>query len=292
MHLLLTNDDGVAAPGLVALKQALAPLGEITVVAPSRNYSAAGHRKTMHKPLRLDEGQLLDGSPAWVCSGAPSDCVALALLGFVKRKVDLVVSGINPNANLGQDVTYSGTVTAALEAAIAGRPGLAVSMDARAPGDLERGAAQAASLVRTLLRRGLPPRTVLNINLPAAPEAKGVRITRQGWRIYRDRLIERLDPRGKPYYWIGGEPPTGEPEVEGTDFWALAQGYISITPLKPDLTAYEAIPLMEAWEFEVPAANGTPAAPDGRRQAGLRAGSAWTSADFDASQDNDPVPGA
>lgn len=115
-HILITNDDGIGAPGLLALRQALAPLGTITVVAPSRNYSAAGHRKTMHKPLRIDETQLSDGSAAWVCSGAPSDCVALALLGFVKEKVDLVISGINPTPNLGQDVTYSGTVTAAIEA--------------------------------------------------------------------------------------------------------------------------------------------------------------------------------
>src|SRR5512143_3821963 len=108
MHILLTNDDGVSAPGLLALKQALQPLGTVTVVAPSRNYSAAGHRKTRHKPLRIDAGQLMDGAPAWVCSGVPSDCVALALLGFVKEKIDLVVSGINPHANLGQDITYSG----------------------------------------------------------------------------------------------------------------------------------------------------------------------------------------
>src|SRR3990172_4619794 len=137
MHILLTNDDGVGAPGLLALKQALAPLGKVTIVAPSRNYSAAGHRKTMHKPLRIDETQLSDGSPVWVCSGAPSDCVALALLGFVKEKVDLVVSGINPHHNLGQDVTYSGTVTAAIEAVIAGVPGMAVSTEARSPADFE-----------------------------------------------------------------------------------------------------------------------------------------------------------
>ncbi len=259
MHILLTNDDGVSAPGLLALKQALAPLGRVTVVAPSRNYSAAGHRKTMHKPLRIDETQLSDGSPAWVCSGAPSDCVALALLGFVKEKIDLVVSGINPHPNLGQDVTYSGTVTAAIEAVIAGRPGMAVSTatggalaatggalaEARSSGDFEIAAQAAARLVAMIAQHGLPSNTLLNVNVPPAP-IKGVRVTRQGWRVYRDELVERRDPRGRPYYWIGGERPGGIAE-EGTDFWALEQGYVSVTPLQLDLTAYNAMGAVEAW---------------------------------------------
>ena len=245
MHILITNDDGIGAPGLLALRQALASLGKITVVAPSRNYSAAGHRKTMHKPLRIDETQLSDGSAAWVCSGAPSDCVALALLGFVKEKVDLVVSGINPTPNLGQDVTYSGTVTAAIEAVIAGVPGIAVSTEAASPADYESAAQAAARVVEVALRRGLPANTLLNINVPPAP-IKGLRVTRQGWRVYRDELVERHDPRGRPYYWIGGEMPGGVPE-EGTDFWALEQGYVSVTPLQLDLTAYKTIPVVEAW---------------------------------------------
>jgi 5'-nucleotidase len=247
MHILLTNDDGVNAPGLLALKQALEPLGNITVVAPSRNYSAAGHRKTMHKPLRLDETQLADGSLAWVCSGAPSDCVALALLGFVKEKVDLVVSGINPHYNIGQDLTYSGTVTAALEAAIAGVPGLAVSTEAHTPADFEKTAHVAARVARAIERYHLPAKTLLNVNVPEAHVA-GTRITRQGWRVYRDVLVERYDPRGKPYYWIGGEMPTGRSD-EGTDFWALEQGCVSITPLQLDLTAYTAIPVLEKWDL-------------------------------------------
>jgi 5'-nucleotidase len=246
MHLLLTNDDGVSAPGLLALKQGLEPLGRITVIAPSRNYSAAGHRKTMHKPLRLDETQLPDGSPAWVCSGAPSDCVALALLGFIKEKVDLVVSGINTHPNLGQDVTYSGTVTAAIEAVIAGVPGLAVSAELGTPPDYAPAARIAAALAAAVARHGLPPHTLLNVNVPSA--IKGVRITRQGWRVYRDELVERLDPRGKPYYWIGGEAPSGRAE-EGTDFWALDQGYVSVTPLHLDLTAHHVISLLEQWEL-------------------------------------------
>jgi 5'-nucleotidase len=250
MHILLTNDDGISAPGLLALKQALQPLGKITVVAPSRNYSAAGHRKTMHKPLRIDETLLSDDSPAWVCSGAPSDCVALALLGFVKEKVDLVVCGINPHHNLGQDVTYSGTVTAAIEAVIAGIPGMAVSTEAQSPADFETTARAAARLVEALVRHGAPANTLLNVNVPPAP-IKGLRITRQGLRVYRDELVERRDPRGRPYYWIGGERPTGVME-EGTDFWAVEHGYLSITPLQLDLTAYAAIPALEQWQIELP----------------------------------------
>ena len=250
MHILLTNDDGIGAPGLLALKQARQPLGKITVVAPSRNYSAAGHRKTMHKPLRIDETLLSDDSPAWVCSGAPSDCVALALLGFVKEKVDLVVCGINPHHNLGQDVTYSGTVTAAIEAVIAGIAGMAVSTEAQSPADFETTARAAARLVEALVRHGAPANTLLNVNVPPAP-IKGLRITRQGLRVYRDELVERRDPRGRPYYWIGGERPTGVME-EGTDFWAVEHGYLSITPLQLDLTAYQAIPALEQWQIELP----------------------------------------
>jgi len=246
MHLLLTNDDGINAPGLLALKQALEHLGKVTVVAPSRNYSAAGHRKTMHKPLRMDETILTDGSAAWVCSGAPSDCVALALLGFIKEKVDLVVSGINPHHNVGQDVTYSGTVTAALEAVIAGVAGMAVSTEAGSPPDYQAAAQVASRLAAAIARHGLPPNTLLNVNVPPAGQVTGLRITRQGWRVYRDELVERLDPRGKPYYWIGGEMPTGRADV-GTDFWALEQGYVSITPLQPDLTAYQVMDTLEKW---------------------------------------------
>ena len=244
MHILLTNDDGVNAPGLFTLKQALSPLGKVTVVAPSRNYSAAGHRKTLHKPLRLDEGWLGDGSPAWVCSGAPSDCVALALLGFIKEKLNLVVSGINPLPNLGQDLTYSGTVTAALEALIAGVPGVAVSTVSGASANLESAAQITLQIIQAFSQSSPLPKTVLNVNVPAGANIKGQKMTRLGQSVYRDVLVERLDPRNKPYYWIGGEIPTGV-EAEGTDFWALANGYVSITPLQLDLTDYKLMPKLE-----------------------------------------------
>lgn len=246
MHLLLTNDDGVHAPGLLALKRALESLGTLTIIAPSRNYSASGHRKTLHKPLRLEHTHLADDTPAWACSGAPSDGVALALLGFVKEKIDLVVSGINPNANIGQDLTYSGTVTAAMEAVIAGVPGIAISANgARKLADYAPAVEAVQTVVKQVAEHGLPAGVLLNVNAPIAPAA-GWRVTRQGRRVYRDVLVTRADPRGLPYYWIGGEEPTGE-LIEGTDFWALSQGYISVTPLQLDLTAHAALPLLAEW---------------------------------------------
>jgi len=251
-HILVTNDDGVTAPGLLALATALRPLGRVTVLAPDKNWSASGHVKTLERPLRVRQTQLADGSPAWCSDGAPSDCVALALLGFIREKIDVVVSGINPNANIGHDVTYSGTVTAALEAAIAGVNGVAVSLDRPEDlqGQVEYGPAAriAAGVVAQLFRHGLPAEVVLNINIPYGndDEIRGTRITRQGLRIYRDELLRREDPRGRPYYWIGGETPTGVVEA-GTDFGAIKEGYVSITPLQLDLTAHSRMEELINW---------------------------------------------
>jgi 5'-nucleotidase len=200
----------------------------------------------MHRPLRVKEIVLLDGTNAWSSDGAPSDCVALALLGFIPEKIDLVVSGINPNANIGHDVTYSGTVTAAMEAAIGGVAGIAFSLHApeEAQGSLDyRPAARVASrIVSTLTRDGQISDLLLNVNIPYLPDdqIRGILITRQGLRVYRDRLDRRIDPRGKPYYWIGGDAPTAIPD-EGTDFGALEQGYVSITPLHLDLTDFSSL---------------------------------------------------
>jgi len=254
MHILVTNDDGVNAPGILALAQEMRRLGDVTVLAPDRNWSASGHVKTMHRPLRVKEVLLEDGTLAYASDGAPSDCVALALLGFIEKEIDIIVSGINPNANLGHDVTYSGTVTAAMEAAIWGRPGIAVSLDSPENhlGTLDYGPAArvACRVVEKIFQHRLPRKTLLNINVPyLADEAlKGFLITRLGLRVYRDKLERRLDPRGKPYYWIGGQPPTGVPE-EGTDFGALAGGYISITPLQLDLTARDSMEEIRSWEW-------------------------------------------
>jgi 5'-nucleotidase len=250
-HILVTNDDGVTAPGLLALAQAMCELGDVTVLAPDRNWSASGHVKTMHRPMRVKEVQLDDGTTALASDGAPSDCVALALLGLVEKEIDLVVSGINPNANIGHDVTYSGTVTAAMEAVIWDVPGMAFSLDSpdNHLGTIDYGPAArfAREIVATLLNAGFPDETVLNVNVPCLPEQeiKGLQITRQGLRVYRDKLVRREDPRGRPYYWIGGEAPTGIRE-NGTDFGALKSGYVSVTPLHLDLTAHQA---MDALRF-------------------------------------------
>lgn len=255
MHILVTNDDGVQAPGLLALAQAMRQLGEVTVLAPDHNWSASGHVKTMERPLRVRETRLADGSPALMSDGAPSDCVALALLGVIPHRPELVVSGINPYANLGHDVTYSGTVTAAMEAVIGGVPGIAFSTNSEilGQGDPDYGcvAQRALQVARVVLERGLPPGVLLSANLPCLPDEafKGFMPTRQGLRVYRDRLDARKDPRGRPYYWIGGEAPSGV-EEDGTDIGALAAGYAAITPLQLDLTAYQALEMLKGWEWE------------------------------------------
>lgn len=201
----------------------------------------------------MRETVLADGSPALASDGAPSDCVALGVMGLLADPVDLVVSGINPNANVGQDMTYSGTVTAAMEAVIAGIPGVAFSLDRpyRQQGEVEYGTAAgvARRVIQLLTGHPLPPTALFNVNIPHLPDdqIRGYRVTRQGRRIYNNELVSRTDPRGYPYYWIGGKPPTGIAE-DGTDFGALAAGYVSITPLHLDLTDHALIERMRTWE--------------------------------------------
>ena len=251
LHILVTNDDGVDAPGLVALQKALQGVGEITVFAPDHNWSAAGHTRTMHKPLRVNQTTLPEGTLAYTTTGAPSDCVALAILGILDHHPDLVVSGINQGANVGHDVTYSGTVAAAMEAVIFGIPALAVSLDSYQSHDFAYAARFAARLAKLVLERGLLPDTFLNVNVPAVPQAEiaDVKITRLGKRVYSDKLVERQDPRGRNYYWIGGEPPSGVPE-EGTDIWALANNHISVTSLHLDMTEYQMMEDLKRWGLE------------------------------------------
>ncbi len=254
-NILVTNDDGVLAPGLLALAQEMRHLGKVTILAPDRNWSGGGHVKTLDRALRVREFHLEDGSQGFGSDGAPSDCVALGTLGYFKERFDLVVSGINVGANLGHDVTYSGTVTAAMEAVIAGVPGVAVSLEVPegyvGAIDFQPAACAARMVVQNVLANGLPPETLLNVNVPflKAEEIRGFRITRQGLRVYHSRLDERTDPRGRPYYWIGGDAPTGVPE-SGTDVGALADGYISVTPLQLDLTAYRAISDLNTWNWQ------------------------------------------
>jgi 5'-nucleotidase len=255
MHILVTNDDGVTAPGLLALVQAARKLGDVSVLAPDRNWSGGGHVKTLDRPLRIKEVNLADGSQALASDGAPSDCVALALLGFFPSKIDLVVSGINPMPNLGHDVTYSGTVTAAMEAVIWSVPAIAFSLDSNENHlgllDYEPAAQVVYDIIETVSNNRLPSGILLNVNIPyrSSEEIKGIRTTRQGLRVYRDRLDQRVDPRGRPYFWIGGDAPTGIPE-DGTDVGALSEGYVSVTPLQLDLTAFPAMHMINSWRWQ------------------------------------------
>lgn len=251
-HILVTNDDGVGAPGIDALATALGRVARVTVIAPDRNWSASGHVKTMHRPLRVREGRLAGGAPVLVTDGAPSDAIALGLLGVVPDPVDMVIAGINRGGNFGHDITYSGTVTAAMEGVIGGLPAFAISLDTYMEGaDYAIAADFAAYLAQVVARRGLPDGVVLNVNVPnlSSCEIQGVRVTRMGRRVYRDALVVREDPSGIPYYWIGGDAPTGIME-DGTDFTAIAQGYISVTPIHLDFTAYDLLQPLVGWSFE------------------------------------------
>ncbi len=248
--LLVTNDDGVHAPGLLALVQAMRTLGEVGVIAPASNQSAIGHKKTLFQDIAIHEAELADGTPAQAVASSPADCIALAALGLTRWPPRLVVSGINRGANMGQDVTYSGTVTAALEATICGVPAVAVSLDNRQADTVEAYATAAqiaVQVVRAVIERGLPPLTILNLNVPAGDQIKGLRLTRQGVRVYRDQL-----EREGNIVRIVGEEPTGLLEEEGTDMWAVHQGYASLTPIDLDLTAHRFIADLAAWDIALP----------------------------------------
>jgi 5'-nucleotidase len=247
-HILITNDDGVHAPGLLALAQALRSVAHVSILAPHRNWSVSGHNKTMNKPLRVWSVTLADDSDALTTDGGPSDCVVLATRGLLAEQVDLVISGINNRPNLGNDITYSGTVAAAMEATIAGFPALAISAEEGEPRHWDAAAQVAARIATKVLQNGgLPRETLLNINVPNLPESglKGWQITRLGQRRYHDELLVRQDSDGRPYYWIGGEAPTSILEP-GTDVQALAHGYVSITPLHLDMTHHQVLDAMGA----------------------------------------------
>jgi 5'-nucleotidase len=254
MHILITNDDGVQAPGILALAQALREIAQVTVFAPNRSWSTAGHSKTLHRPLRAHEVTLEDGATAFTTDGSPSDCVGLAVLGMVKEPIDLVVSGINNVSNMGDDLTYSGTITAAMEGVVSGIPSIAVSLDGpQKPidvNDFRTAANIARQVVQQVAIRGLPPGILLSVNVPFLPaeQIKGFRITHLGKRDYHDVLVSREDPRGHPYYWIGGSAPTSIHE-EGSDVTAVRDGYVSITPLHLDLTAYHLMDNLNQWNW-------------------------------------------
>ncbi len=252
MRILLTNDDGVQADGLFALHQALSQIGDVTVVAPERQQSATGHAITLHKPLRMSPVRLRDGSPAFASNGTPSDCATLGIYEAMGGDVDLVVSGINHGPNLGWDIHYSGTVSAAIEAAIIGKPSFAVSVASwDADIDWKPAADLAAKLARWLAAHPLPPNTILNVNAPNLPaaELQGVRVTTQGRRQYVDRIEKRADPLGRPYFWLGGSLAEEAAGAEaGSDVRAVAAGCLSITPIHLDMTAYALLPTLTEWD--------------------------------------------
>ncbi len=240
--ILATNDDGIHAQGLGALAEALGSLGEVYVVAPDREQSAVGHALTLHRPLRVDRL----GERRFAVNGTPSDCVNLGVLGLLPEPPVLVVSGINHGSNLGDDVTYSGTVSAAMEGTLLGVPSMAVSQAEGDPAGFEVAGRVARLVAARVLVEGLPAKTLLNVNLPRG-EVRGIRMTRLGHRVYREKVVQEVDPRGRPYFWIGAGPPEWQ-EDEASDIAAVHAGLASVTPLHLDLTHFGALGRMSEWE--------------------------------------------
>src|SRR5882724_2250390 len=244
-RILLTNDDGIHSDGLIKLEEALKQIGDVYVVAPAAEMSGASHSLTLARPLRIRQ---LD-ERHWAVDGTPTDCVTLALNKILpeNERPDICVSGINHGGNLGDDATYSGTVAGALEATILGIPGLALSLVAREHFDFTQAAAFGVIAARKVLEEGLPEGALLNINIPPG-EIKGIKVTRQGIKNARPVITEHIDPRGKPYFWIGEEYFNSN-SAEGTDYQAIESGYISVTPLKSDMTDHRALTAIESWNF-------------------------------------------
>ena len=247
--LLLTNDDGIDAPGLAALAAAVSHLGRIVVVAPDRERSGAGHALTLGRPLRVRSR----GNDRFEVDGTPTDCVHLGVFNLTgNRPPRLVLSGINRGANLGDDVTYSGTVAAALEGTLLRIPSIAFSVERDADGAAfyDVAAAVASRLAEKALDHGVPPGVLLNVNVPAGTPC-GIRVTRQGTRTYRAAAVERLDPSGRPYFWIAGADTTPAQEPDG-DHAAVREGYVSITPLHADMTHDPSRSILAAWGLTLP----------------------------------------
>jgi 5'-nucleotidase len=247
MHILVTNDDGVSSPALQQLKRNLQPYGRITIIAPDRNQSATSQSLTLHRPLRIHALE----KDVYSVDGTPTDCVLIAFHGMLIDRPDFVVSGINHGPNMGEDVFYSGTVAAAIEGVLQGVPALAVSLVTRQPTDFAEPAASVGRLMGQVLAQGVPGRMLLNVNFPFRPMAEilGIQLTRLGSRVYQDTLVKKVDPRGRDYYWIGGEDPVWHPEP-GTDFHAVHHGMVSVTPMRLDLTDADALERMQAWSLQ------------------------------------------
>jgi 5'-nucleotidase len=238
--ILVTNDDGYRSEGIVALADALRSVGDVIIVAPVEEASAIGHALTLRRPLRLDR---IDGS-LYAVDGTPTDCVNIAVTQVLRRLPDLVVSGINKGWNLGDDITYSGTVAGALEAALLGVQGIAVSLrQSREPYDFTHAAQAAATLADAILRHPLPRRTFLNVNVPKG-KPKGVRVTVQATRNHVTSVAQRHDPKGRSYFWIEEGQNEWHPH-DRSDYEVVREGYVSITPLQTDLTAHQLLPAVE-----------------------------------------------
>jgi 5'-nucleotidase len=239
--ILVTNDDGINAPGIHALAKFMGEIGDVYIVAPDRERSAVGHMLTMHRPLRVEEIR------ERVCSvnGTPTDCVAVAINKILPRKPDLVAAGINKGANLGDDVTYSGTVSAAFEGTLLGVPSFAISLAGEKPYHYELAEPYALDVARYILEKHLPDDTLLNVNVPNRPKEslKGIRITRQGRRAYDNAIHDIYSPLGEKHYWIGGGKPLWE-QGEDMDMQAILEGYISVTPVHVDMTNYSALEIL------------------------------------------------
>lgn len=254
MRILISNDDGIWAPGIRALVEALSSLGEIFIVAPDRERSATGHGITVHWPLKVDKVDFgISGVKAWAVEGTPADCVKLGIEVLTgDKRPDVVVSGINNGPNLGTDILYSGTVSAAIEAIINEVPGIAVSLASYHPNDFSVTGRIAALMVEKLLENGISEDTILNVNVPALAfeEIKGIKVTRLGQRRYQNAFHERRDPRGRIYYWIGGEPIDLDASQD-TDIWAIESGYVSVTPVHFDLTNYKIMQEVDNWKLSL-----------------------------------------
>jgi 5'-nucleotidase len=247
MNILVTNDDGIHAPGIITLAEALGELGTVTVVAPDRERSAVGHALTLHHPLRAVEMP----PNRYAVDGTPTDCVNLGIHALLTRRPDIVVSGINRGSNLGDDITYSGTVSAAMEATLMGIPAFAVSLATEGAGEhYAAAAAIAVRLAREISRKGLPPDTFINVNVPDRPLAELLPplVTTQGKRRYDGLIVDKIDPRGRKYYWIGTAAPAFH-DLQGSDFHAVSRGHVSLTPLHLDLTNHDSLETLRNWQF-------------------------------------------
>lgn len=247
MKVLLTNDDGVHSPGLAALIKRVSEVADLVVVAPDREQSAVSHALTLHHPLRA--ARIADN--IYSVEGTPTDCVNLGIHSLLSFRPDLVISGVNRGANLGDDVTYSGTVAAALEATLMGIPAIAVSLATRSAGEnFDAAASFAARLAQSVFQRGLPRDTYLNVNVPDVPADKllPAQVTCQGRRSYEGTIVDKVDPRGRNYYWIGTVDLNFQ-DIPGTDYYAVSRGHVSISPLHIDLTNHAAIGELQGWEL-------------------------------------------